>query len=666
MLRALFGWLVSVCSQVVVLLRLMLASCFDDPDGDDFQHSIPESPWKSRPRDISMSPKQVTPLKRRVLHPLSSPNQLRVHEALSGGLSDCVDLVRPAKKAMCSSSSSSSMSLPTPQSCGILHPPAPSPHADPDSHPAPQLPVMHEPSASAPLRRRIASKQSQTSKEAVTVEQELAAVHSMFKETSDEVAADRNWDKVRELMRTEFRKGMRASASQDEDEASSWTDQRAASRAAFSKLSAAEKMKILSDMLATGKLPVALRPLAQQKLVQMTEGSVDEEPEKVDKRLTCSTVLFTWNGEWGKIQSAPHLCQDRSLDEVVQSLRAHPVVLFIWSQAQEYMEKMVKELFLVKWAVSLELCTRTLGEGQLRVHVHAFWVFNKKTQLCRNLIKYTFGNSIPHRSHDQVTTRARGRAHGTAMNGGLYYVAAPKLGSLFSRCSVAPFKDFVVNPEWITVLWQTGKLDNETAIDQYTVSKKDVKRHVQNVRDQEQLEREIKMKKSLESAQRSINQVMKPRKYVPLVDRVWLQEQNLCLDRQRFLVLDGPSRLGKTQFALQIKGAFRTLEVNCAQCLKEPDLRAYEHGRHEAIIFDEAHCQMVVNCKRLFQAPPAMVQMASSATNCFGYSVCVHRVLLIVCSNKWKVELDELPRADADWLERNSVYVAVIAPMWNS
>ena len=162
------------------------------------------------------------------------------------------------------------------------------------------------------------------------------------------------------------------------------------------------------------------------------------------------------------------------------------------------------------------------------------------------------------------------------------------------------------------------------------------------------------------------DQVMKPRKYVPLVDSVWLEEQKLCLERQRFLVLDGRSRLGKTQFALQIKGADRTLKVNCAQCLREPDLRAFVQGRHEAIIFDEAHCQMVVNCKRLFQAPPFFVQMASSATNCFGYSVCVHRVLLIVCSHNWKAELEELPRDDADWLDRNSVYVAVSAPMWDA
>jgi len=229
---------------------------------------------------------------------------------------------------------------------------------------------------------------------------------------------------------------------------------------------------------------------------------------------------------------------------------------------------------------------------------------------------------------------------------------------------VEPFKDFVVNPEWVTVLWQTGKLDNDTSVEQYTLGKKDVKRHVQNVRDQEQMERENKMRKVLANAHSNISATMKPRRRIAEVDDIWLMEQELCLDRQRFLVLDGPSRLGKTQFALQIRGATATLEVNCAQCMREPDLRTYEHGRHLAIIFDEAHAEMVVNCKRLFQAPPAMIQMAASATNCFGYSVCVHQVLLIVCSNKWRLELESLPRADAEWLERNSVYVHVSTPMW--
>ena len=73
---------------------------------------------------------------------------------------------------------------------------------------------------------------------------------------------------------------------------------------------------------------------------------------------------------------------------------------------------------------------------------------------------------------------------------------------------------------------------------------------------------------------------------------------------------------------------------------------------------------MVIACKRLFQAPAALVQMAASNTNCFGYSVCLHGVLLVVCSNKWTKELEELAAEDRAWLELNSVYVQVREPLW--
>jgi len=42
-----------------------------------------------------------------------------------------------------------------------------------------------------------------------------------------------------------------------------------------------------------------------------------------------------------------------------------------------------------------------------------------------------------------------------------------------------------------------------------------------------------------------------------------MQEQGQSHFKQRFLVLDGPPGLGKTSYAMDIKGTIRTLCVQC-------------------------------------------------------------------------------------------------------
>ena len=73
---------------------------------------------------------------------------------------------------------------------------------------------------------------------------------------------------------------------------------------------------------------------------------------------------------------------------------------------------------------------------------------------------------------------------------------------------------------------------------------------------------------------------------------------------------------------------------------------------------------MVVRNKKLFQAPLEPVQLGQSSTNCFAYAISCHGVLLVVCSNKWRAELQELSDEDREWLERNQVYVHVTEPLW--
>ena len=100
--------------------------------------------------------------------------------------------------------------------------------------------------------------------------------------------------------------------------------------------------------------------------------------------------------------------------------------------------------------------------------------------------------------------------------------------------------------------------------------------------------------------------------------------------RFKMLVLLGPSRTGKTQFAKSIFGPDSTLVVEC-QRASEPCLHNYEWGKHAAIVFDEAQGSMVVGNKQLFQSPADEVRLGQSQCNQNSYLVLVYGVGMIIC-----------------------------------
>ena len=82
------------------------------------------------------------------------------------------------------------------------------------------------------------------------------------------------------------------------------------------------------------------------------------------------------------------------------------------------------------------------------------------------------------------------------------------------------------------------------------------------------------------------------------------------------------------------------------------------------VLCDEARAEMVLTYKKLFQASASFTRLGSSKTDCHAYSVWAHRVMFIVTSNRWYMELGKLPSEDSDWLWQNSEYVYVDRPLW--
>ena len=73
-----------------------------------------------------------------------------------------------------------------------------------------------------------------------------------------------------------------------------------------------------------------------------------------------------------------------------------------------------------------------------------------------------------------------------------------------------------------------------------------------------------------------------------------------------------------------------------------------------------------VRQKKLMQAPPSLLGLGSSPTNNFAYAVWLRAKVLVVCTNRWGLELETPPAADHEWLLTNAVVVRVDEPLFLS
>ena len=166
----------------------------------------------------------------------------------------------------------------------------------------------------------------------------------------------------------------------------------------------------------------------------------------------------------------------------------------------------------------------------------------------------------------------------------------------------------------------------------------------------------------MSQVQRHLAAAAKPFVRIESVEQ-WKEDHKAIRPRYKFLVLVGPSGLGKTQYAKALVPSGRALELNMAAA-PEPDLKAFDHETHDLILFDECPAKVILKQKKLFQAPAVKVALAASVTGCYSYTVWVHQKLLVVCSNVWHYELRSLPSEDRDWLQSNSLVYTAEKPLW--
>ncbi len=175
--------------------------------------------------------------------------------------------------------------------------------------------------------------------------------------------------------------------------------------------------------------------------------------------------------------------------------------------------------------------------------------------------------------------------------------------------------------ETIMCLVQASKLDYERAREQLIRGAKNLPKLLPALDRWHTESRALRLQGKQKAVLRHLAQRQLPFRKVPEVEE-WVRSFQEVKYRYKFLVLTGPSQMGKTQFAHSLAPG-KTLELSMCGAVA-PDLRSYSYWDHDVILFDEVSPSQILSQKKLFQAGHGPIKLGSSQTNSLTYDVWLH------------------------------------------
>jgi len=336
---------------------------------------------------------------------------------------------------------------------------------------------------------------------------------------------------------------------------------------------------------------------------------------------------------------------------------------------------------------SLEISTHS---ERPRVHLHAIATV-KRTQdsprywPARLKSDFMFRGLPP--SHQSPAADGKGtNPRNRAVREGHYYLQCPKLGHVAYRTNWKSCFDFPVDARFIRNLYQVNKISVPKAIEEFVRARDRASAWVQELRRTLALEATAEAERRAAAAQASwSSQPFKPACAAELgflrqfawrfqADLAWALtsaaaaceagspgEPDPPLRRYRFLIYNGPSRMGKTERACHWFDAAQTLLVNAQNCTT-PSLRALHASGWRCIVYDEGNWALAAANRALFQSGPRPVTLSQSNCNESAYDVNVYATPQIICSNHFWQGCSSAE--DRLWIEANSFFVEIMEPTW--
>lgn len=426
-------------------------------------------------------------------------------------------------------------------------------------------------------------------------------------------------------------------------------------RADYDSLSQRQKNLILRHFLHRTGSP---RWVLQFAVRQWPCDADEQKPKLILKTQTC---LLTFQGDWGVLELDPNLPQDLTTDQLTEHVREMLEAQTLWKAFLAFAEELAAELHAPHWACCLEICLKTFQEQkQLRLHCHLYLKSEVQQLRCESAKKLRFKFTDPH-----LKDTLWGKKVAKANWAGAYYCLAPKRGSVFRHGTIRPFLDFPIDPSWIFNMIEGEKIDYQEARGELIQCGKGLVRRMADLECWHKHKQERLVDQMVSKAQTASRAQLKKFPRWPIVD-AWLGEVTKpLLARKRCLVLQGPSRTGKTEFVRGLFALGAVLELNCAN-LKDICLDGFDCLRHRAILWDEASASLVSNNRKVFQHPLCTVDLGHSPTGAHVRRYFLGNCCSVITTNSWYDDLKKLSASDQKWLEANMIVFDVEQPLWEN
>ena len=389
-----------------------------------------------------------------------------------------------------------------------------------------------------------------------------------------------------------------------------------------------------------------------EKVVKFAFGDKDKDAKTYGK-----TLLLTYNGPWGLNSCEGSEEVDVSIltvDEVVALLRQDAAIQKLCVDLKDFSQVLKGQLLCSDVSCCIEICTTTLKE-QLKVkcHLHIWFRCCKKIWV-KDATKLAFQGQSPNLSGMMggVVRETRNSSFQ-----GMLYTSSLKVGSVFSYATREPFTGYLVQPSWLMNMLQGQKISFDTCKEAVLKTCQNVGRYLKDLEVVEQNYRQKEIDEEVVRVQRVLALRRRPFLSLPVVLK-WKQQYLEDDFRYRFLVLEGPSQHGKTQFARSLVPEDEILELSCSGGVPV-DFRSFKRHQHKLVLFDEIEAQQVLALRKAFQAGASPVQMGHSATGMYTYSMFLYRIMFVLCSNTWTASLSKLKPDDVSWIEANQIYIKI-------
>ena len=347
--------------------------------------------------------------------------------------------------------------------------------------------------------------------------------------------------------------------------------------------------------------------------------------------------------------------------------------LSLWRKFLTFVRKQLLPWSVWRWCVTLEKSEA----GKL--HVHLALQFRKVVDRTSKFFSWK-GRAPNASSHDYLGQgfNKNPRFLQASVDRGFFYVYADKEGTQRDAkgqvcvegnhfpCWVKTAKStyYQVPGKWPLNLWQQHKLSHET-YDNYLYLCRDGvvgrKRNLDAVRQREEEAEEDKER--VTTAKRVRLNTFEPFPELPAVTS-WLKLFEEEVDRYPFLVVWGPSRSRKTEYAKSLFKKPLELKVGTLEHFPE-GMRAFARNKYDAVVLDD--CRdfrfLVQHQEKLQGKSDAKVEFASTPGGQCAFSKWLHRVPVVVTAN-FTTKNDKL-LVDDDFLGNldNRVLVRLAAPL---